>query len=476
MLHMPRLIISALSGGAGKTILSLGLARYWSRSGLSVKPYKKGPDYIDAVWLARAAGRTATNLDPFFMQDRVLSRLFVEQAEGSDVALIEGNRGLFDGKDTNGSCSTSHLARLLQAPVLLILDCSKMTRTVAPIVQGCALFERDLHLGGVILNRTAGSRHRNILRKCLEEYTDVPVLGALPKLDDTLIPERHMGLVSDREYAAEEAIEESSRILGDWVDVDGILDVSRKAPEIKAPEISLWPEAQSRDRRVRIGVVKDASLWFYYPENLQALERAGAEIAEVSLLDGAEEWPRLHGLYLGGGFPEMQAEGLAANTHTKQLVRSLAEKGLPVYAECGGLMYLCSSLATDGGKEYGMVELFPVQTGLSAKPQGHGYTRCTVRRSNPFFSVGEEFIGHEFHYSRCHPREGEEVPTCLEMGRGTGLGGGRDGLLYKNTLACYTHLHALSVPSWAENFVRAAALYKEAMESGAPECPQIDAG
>jgi cobyrinic acid a,c-diamide synthase len=473
---VPRLIISALSGGAGKTILSLGLARYWSQSGLSVKPFKKGPDYIDAVWLGRAAGQTATNLDPFFMQDRVLSRLFVEQAEGSDVALIEGNRGLFDGKDTNGSCSTSHLARLLQAPVLLILDCSKMTRTVAPIVQGCAMFEKDLHLGGVILNRTAGARHRSILRKCLEAYTDVPVLGALPKLDDTLIPERHMGLVSDREYAAEDAIAESARILGDWVDVEGILGVGRQAPAIEAPEISLWPRAQSRDRHVRIGVVRDASLWFYYPENLQALERAGAELAEVSLLEPGEEWPKIHGLYLGGGFPEMMAERLAANTRTKELVRSLAEAGLPVYAECGGLMYLCSSLTTDAETEHPMADLFPLRTGLSAKPHGHGYTRCIVRRSNPFFPVGQEFIGHEFHYSRCHTADGQEVPTCLEMNRGTGLGGGRDGLLYKNTLACYTHLHALSVPSWAENFVRAATLYKEAMLSGEPGCPQIKVG
>ena len=476
MSHLPRLIVSALSGGAGKTILSLGLARQWRRKGLSVKPFKKGPDYIDAVWLGRAAGQTATNLDPFFMQDRILARLFAEQADGCDVALVEGNRGLFDGKDTNGSCSTSHLARLLQCPVLLILDCSKMTRTIAPIVQGCSWFEKGLVLAGVILNRTAGARHRNILRKCVEEYTDVPVLGALPKLDDTLIPERHMGLVSDREYAAEEAIEESARILADWVDVEGILRMADLAPELDTPDIALWPEVQSVDPVVRIGVVKDASLWFYYPENLQALERAGAELAEVSLLDPGEEWPKIHGLYLGGGFPEMQAEGLAANTATKKLVRTLAQKGLPIYAECGGLMYLCSSLTTDADTVYNMVDLFPLRTGLSAKPQGHGYTRCTVRRSNPFFSVGEEFIGHEFHYSRCYPSEGEDVPSCLEMNRGTGLGGGRDGLLYKNTLACYNHIHALSVPSWAENFVRAARMYKQALDRGETVCPQIAAG
>jgi len=473
---VPRLIVSALSGGAGKTILTLGLARCWMHSGLTVKPFKKGPDYIDAVWLGRAAGQTATNLDPFFMRDSVLKRLFLEQADGCDVALVEGNRGLFDGKDTNGSCSTSHLARLLQCPVLLILDCSKMTRTVAPIVQGCRQFEKGLALGGVILNRTAGNRHRRILRSCLEEYTDVPVLGALPKLEDTLIPERHMGLVSDQEYAAEEAIEESARILSDWVDVPEVLRVGRSAPEVEIPEAALWPERQSVSRAVRIGVVKDASLWFYYPENLQALERAGAELAEVSLLDPGETWPAIHGLYLGGGFPEMQAERLAANTRIKELVRSLAEKGLPVYAECGGLMYLCSSLTTDAATVYEMADLFPLQTGLSSKPQGHGYTRCTVRRPNPFFPQGEEFIGHEFHYSRCYTREKEELSSCLEMNRGTGLGGGRDGLLYKNTLACYTHIHALSVPAWAENFVRAASLFKEAMDRGEPECPRIKAG
>ena len=473
MSHLPRLIVSALSGGAGKTILSLGLARHWLRNGLSVKPFKKGPDYIDAVWLGRAAGQTATNLDPFFMRDQALARLFAEQARDHDFSLLEGNRGLFDGKDISGSCSTSNLARLLQCPVLLILDCSKMTRTVAPIVQGCSLFEKDLILGGVILNRTAGSRHRKILRNCLEEYTDVPVLGALPKLDDTLIPERYMGLVSDREFGAEEAIEESARILGDWVDLEGILRLGRSAPDFRAPETNLWPRVQQTSRDVSIGVVKDASLWFYYPENLEALERAGARLAEVSLLDPDAKWPEIHGLYLGGGFPEIQAERLAANTGIKEHIRALAEKGLPIYAECGGLMYLCSRLTTQEDAAYEMVDLFPLNTGLSAKPQGHGYTLCTVQRSNPFFAVGEEFTGHEFHYSRCYSLQGDALPFCLQMSRGTGLGGGTDGLLYKNTLACYNHIHALGVPTWAENFVRAAGMYKDALSRGEPSCPQI---
>ncbi len=472
MTSIPRVIVSALSGGAGKTILSLGLARYWQKAGYKVKPFKKGPDYIDAVWLKRAAGHTTTNLDPFFMEDQVLTRLFIDQSRNFDLALIEGNRGLFDGKDTNGSCSTSHLAKILKTPIVLIIDCTKMTRTIVPIVLGCAHFEAGIELGGIILNRTAGERHRSILRKCVQEYTDVPVLGALPKIQSTLIPERHMGLISDQEFQAEQAIDESARILAQWVDTEKILQISQTAPEIKIPDIKIWPYTKKYTERVSIAVVRDTSLWFYYPENLQALERAGANILEVSLLSKNSVWPEIHGLYLGGGFPETQARLLSSNTGIKNFVLTLADNGLPIYAECGGLMYLCSNLKTSEKEQYPMAGVFPLYTELSKKPQGHGYTKCRVKHPNPFFPVGLEFTGHEFHYSSCSLPEDLEKESCLEMIRGTGLGKSRDGLIYKNTMACYNHLHALSVPSWAENFVKAASLYKDAQDKDLA-CPNI---
>jgi len=449
--------------------LTLGLARHWRKSGVRVKPFKKGPDYIDAVWSGRAAGQTATNLDPFLMTDEQIKGLFAEQVKGFDLGLIEGNRGLFDGKDLDGSCSSAHIARLLDSPVLLIIDCTKMTRTVAPLVQGVIQFEPQLNIGGVVLNCTAGERHRTILRQCIEAYTDVPVMGALPRMRSNPIPERHMGLISDQEYDADQALDEISESVGQWLDTEAILDLARQAPLLEAPCPVQWPSGPDSAMKVRIGVVKDTSLWFYYPENLEALERAGADIVEVSLLE-RRPWPEIHGLYLGGGFPETQAAALSRNSPTLTHIAALAEQGLPIYAECGGLMVLCAELSFQESS-FPMAGVFPVRTEVSTKPQGHGYTLVRVQGQNPYHPVNIEFSGHEFHYSRCSCQE--SARPCMRMLRGTGLGSGGDGMLYKNTFACYTHLHALSVPTWAPNFVLAAQSFKSCMDSGHQQCPQI---
>ena len=473
MHHIPRLTVAGLRGGSGKTILSLGLAKYWQQAGWRIKPFKKGPDYIDAVWLGRAAGHTATNLDPFLMSEAQINSLFAHRAQDCDLALIEGNRGLFDGKDLDGSCSTAHLARLLDSPVILIVDCTKMTRTAAAMIGGCLAFEPDIRISGVVLNNTAGARHRSILRQCIETYCDLPVLGTLPRLKDNPIPERHMGLVSDREHNSEQALQIIAATIGDWLDVDKIRDIALQAPDMVGQKPLLWPHPPALSGEVRIGVVKDASLWFYYPENLEALSRAGATIKEVSLLSN-EAWPEVHGLYLGGGFPETQAWELAANSQVRNRVLDLAQRGLPIYAECGGLMYLCATLHS-AEEAHSMVGVFSLQAELSRKPQGHGYTLVRVNRANPFYPVGSEFYGHEFHYSKCLPPPGGTCAqdACLQMLRGTGLGQDQDGLLYRNTFACYTHVHAFSVPEWATNFVQAAITYRSCREQGQSGCPDI---
>ncbi|MCF8107411.1 MAG: cobyrinate a,c-diamide synthase [Desulfohalobiaceae bacterium] len=470
-MNLPRFLLAGLKGGSGKTILSIGLARHYRNAGFQVKPFKKGPDYIDAVWIGRAAEQTTTNLDPFFMPEDLLKSLFAEKGRGFDLALIEGNRGLFDGKDVSGSCSSSYLARTLQTPVILVIDCTKMSRTVAALVQGCRFFEPDLDLAGVIFNQTAGERHRRILRDCVENYTDVKVLGALPKMKQDLIPERHMGLISDQEYAAEEAIQDCERIVADNVDCLQTLEMGRKALSLEDPQARVWPAQWPLTEPVSLGVVKDACLWFYYPENLEALERAGARLVDISLLS-SEDWPELGGIYFGGGFPETQAEVLSANLRIRERVWELATAGMPIYAECGGLMYLCAELGIEGTL-YPMVGVFPLHVELNRKPQGHGYTLTRVVRPNPFHCLGAEFTGHEFHYSCCSPPDEHDQGHCLQMVRGTGMGQGWDGLLFQNTFACYTHLHALSVPDWALNFVRAAQTYQQAREDGYPECPPI---
>lgn len=464
-MNRPRLILSGLSGGAGKTILSLGLCRAWVREGRSVQPFKKGPDYIDAAWLGLAARAAASNLDPFFLSEDTIKALFAHKSENADVSVIEGNRGLFDGMDLEGAFSTSTLARILDAPVILILDATKMTRTAAAIVAGCKDFEPDCRIAGVILNRTAGDRHRAILTQCIEHYTGIPVLGALPKILDNPIPERHMGLVSNREFEAQEAaLETIADIVAERVDLETLWEIACSAAPF-APEERLkplWPRlGVFRKPLARIGYIRDASLWFYYEENLEALRLAGAELIELSLLK-PDPWPDIHGLYLGGGFPETLSRELAANATVRQRVRTCSELGMPIYAECGGFMYLGESILWEG-ERHPMAGVFPVRTELMPRPQGLGYVEAQVVHENPFFEQGAHLRGHEFHYSRCVASDGAVLTLGLKLAKGEGILAHYDGLIHKNTFASYMHTHALSLPDWAPNFVAAAKRYREAV-------------
>lgn len=460
MTRTPRIVLAGLSGGSGKTFVSAGLCRALVRRGLAVRPFKKGPDYIDASWLSLAADTPSCNLDPFLLPAPVIAGLFRERAAHADVAVIEGNRGLFDGKDVHGTCSTAELARQLDAPVILVLDATKMTRTAAAVVAGCRNFEPGLNLAGVILNRTAGERHRRILTQCIEELAGVPVLGRLPKAAENPIPERHMGLVSDQEHAGREAaLDAIADSIERGVDVDRVLDIARAARELPPAPPVPWPAPEPVGAPPRIGYVHDAALWFYYPENLEALRRAGAETVPVSLLS-PDPWPELHGLYLGGGFPETQAAALAANADVRARVRTLSAAGLPIYAECGGFMYLCEALELPSGR-FPMAGALPLATRLCARPQGLGYVEALVEAANPFHPLGARITGHEFHYSACAEPTSPLPPTALRMLRGHGMLDGRDGLVSGRTFAAYTHIHALGCPHWAPNFVRAAATYRD---------------
>ncbi len=459
---LPRLLLAGLSGGTGKTIVSLGVTRAWARSGKTVRPFKKGPDYIDATWLGLAARNFCTNLDPYFLSGGRLRSLMHERMQGCDVGVIEGNRGLFDGKDEQGSCSSAELARQLDTPVVLAIDCTKMTRTVAAIVQGCANFEPGLKLAGVICNRTAGERHRSILRRSIEEHTDVPVLGMLPKLTDNPIPERHMGLMSDQEYdpssygGHDQALDAIADIAEDWLDMGGLWEIACNATDFPEPA-PLWADPPA-EKTVRIGYVHDEALWFYYQENLEALERAGAELVRLSLLND-KPWPEIDGLYLGGGFPETMALRLATQSRTRIHVKDFSEAGMPIYAECGGFMYLCDTLEYDGSI-YPMAGVFPVSTSFCARPQGLGYTEAEAVEETPFYARGARVLGHEFHYSRCVTAKAADLKLALSMKRGGGMLDGRDGLFNNNTFAGYNHIHALAMPDWAPRFVAAARKYQ----------------
>ena len=467
VLTSPRILVAGLGGGSGKTIVSLGLARAFTEQGLNVQTFKKGPDYIDAKWLSLASRSITTNLDPFLLSSEVLKNLFWARTRGSDLALLEGNRGLYDGKDVLGTCSSAELAKMLQCPVIIVADCTKVTRTMAAIILGLTTFDPHVDIRGVILNRTAGCRHQNILRQSIEKYTDVQVLGILPKLSENPIPERHMGLISDAEIT-HDPFSDIAGFLRTHADLDACLRIARSAPAVSSALSPLYPP-MVLGGSVRIGVARDAALWFYYQENFDALRHAGAELVEFSLL-ADEKMPDVDAVYMGGGFPETLAQGLAQNTSMRQSVRDRVCDGMPVYAECGGLMYLSKELHYEGAS-YPMAGIFPLTTKVFKKPQGHGYMSSLVESPNPFYAVQARLTGHEFHYSRCVDVEGI-TSFVFRVELGQGMTKGFDGVLHRNCLAGYTHMHALGNPLWAQNFVAAARIYRATRLSGQP-CPDI---
>ncbi|MFH1490216.1 MAG: cobyrinate a,c-diamide synthase [Pseudomonadota bacterium] len=458
----PRLMISALKGGAGKTILSLGLAAVWREKGYRVAPFKKGPDFIDAGWLTFAAGSPCHNLDPFMMDERQIMRSFLINSAGADISLIEGNRGLFDGLDLEGCCSTAELGRLLKSPVVIVVDVTMTTRTTAALVMGCQKFDPELNTAGVILNRVAGARQESLVRRAVERYCDLPVLGAVPKLEGDFFPERHMGLVPQQERdEAERAVAWARRTVEENLDMEGLWRLARGAGplDVASPEEEKVFTPTPGGGSLRIGYICDRSFWFYYPENLEHLRKQGAELIEVNAIDDREP-PDLDALYIGGGFPETQATHLADNRRFRLALREKIEKGLPVYAECGGLMYLGQALLLKD-RSYPMVGILPIKFALEKKPQGHGYTILEVSGENPYFYKGEVLKGHEFHYSRPLFEAGaDSIRTVFKVRRGHGLDGKRDGLCMKNLLATYTHLHSVGTPLWGTRFYKTALFLK----------------
>ncbi|MCP4105589.1 MAG: cobyrinate a,c-diamide synthase [Desulfobacteraceae bacterium] len=461
---MKRIIISALRGGAGKTLVSLGIVAGLRKLGLKVAPFKKGPDYIDAGWLALAADRPCYNLDTFLIDKENIRNSFLLHTKESDIAVTEGNRGLYDGIDNQGTTSTAELAKLLDSPVILSIDCTKSTRTMAAAVLGCMHFDPEVKIKGVILNRVAGARHENILRKSIEHHCGIPVFGAVPKLREQIFPERHMGLVPTPEHTwANDSINAVSKVAEKYIDLRSLTEVGNWKLETGNPETDNQHQVSSFKFQVSIGIIRDSAFQFYYPENIEALISRGADIVYTSPLKD-KSLPRVDALYIGGGFPETHAKELAENTNFKNELKKLAENGLPIYAECGGLMYLGEELILDG-KSYPMTGVLPVVFGLSKRPQGHGYTVVSVERENPYFKTGSEIRGHEFHYSSVLNWRGDEKDMVFSMKRGVGFKDKKDGVCYKNVLATYTHIHALGLPSWADAMIRNAVSYQQNSKS-----------
>ena len=466
---MHRFLVSAAHKSSGKTSVSVGLAAELTKRGLAVQTFKKGPDYIDPMWHSAATGRASRNLDFNLSTPNELKLEFARHGAGADVCLVEGNKGLYDGLDLHGSNSNAALAKLLGVPVVLVLDARGMTRGIAPLILGYQAFDRSLRIAGVILSRLGGSRHEAKLRAVIDYYTDVPVLGALQEDPRLAIVERHLGLMpANEDGAAQERIALLAATVAAQVDLERLLAATVSRSALGGAPLP----AQSMRARVRIGIARDRAFGFYYADDLEALERAGAELVFFDTLRDAR-LPRVDGLIIGGGFPEVFMRELEANAALRGEILAAIQAGLPAYAECGGLMYLARSLSWRGDTRR-MVGAIAGDVVMHDRPVGRGYVKLAPTEAHPWLKRGEEWreiAAHEFHYSSI---EGLAADTryAYRMVRGHGADGKSDGILVNNLLANYAHLRNAGSCDWAERFVEFVRRHASA-QAAAPLSPVI---
>lgn len=451
---MAHIYISAAHKSSGKTTVSIGLCRELGGRGLSVQPFKKGPDYIDPLWLGQASGRDCLNLDFHTMDREEITGGFARGLTGVEVGLIEGNVGLFDAVDLQGSNSNAALAKLLRAPVVLVLDVQGMGRGIAPLLLGYSAFDPELNIAGIIANKVGGSRHETNLRRVLEHYTDLPLLGALQRTAGIQIDERHLGLIPSNE--TEEADSQIERIraqIAEQVDISRVLEIARSAPLPPSVPTGDRPPPAAREQ-VRIAIARDAAFGFYYPDDLTSLVRAGAELVSFSPVRDSE-LPDADALFIGGGFPEFRLRELSENQSMRAAIRDFVESGGIVYAECGGLMYLCRELRW-GDRRGAMCGVLNADVAMYERPQGRGYVRLRETPAFPWPNTLEtppELRAHEFHHSAILNPD----PTWTfgyQVLRGKGIDGKHDAIVYKNLVAAYGHLRAVGGNDWTGRFVQ----------------------
>jgi cobyrinic acid a,c-diamide synthase len=465
---MSRLLISAAHKSSGKTTVTVGLCAALAAQGLAVQPFKKGPDYIDPMWLGQASGRPCLNLDPYLMTPEQISVCFSQYATGADISIVEGNKGLYDGLALDGSNSNAALAHLLDLPVVLVLDARGMTRGIAPLILGYQAFDKRVRIAGVILNQLGGARHESKLRAVIEHYTDVQVLGAIGHDPRLTVVERHLGLMPNHELDdAGQRVRAIGDLVAAQVDLAKVRQIATSAQAL--PNQLKFARAESLTApRLRIGIARDKAFGFYYPDDLLALEQAGAELISFNTLVDSK-LPEVDGLFIGGGFPEEFMPQLEANVALRHSIQTAIEADLPVYAECGGLMYLARTLRWHGGA-HEMVGALPVDVVMHQRPVGRGYVELALTEDAPWPTTpaaAPTLRGHEFHYSSLE-NIASNVKFAYQVLRGYGADGQRDGLVYRNVLASYSHLRTGAGSNWASQFIefvrakRACATNREA--------------
>ncbi|MHB1546094.1 MAG: cobyrinate a,c-diamide synthase [bacterium] len=454
--------ISAAKRNSGKTTISIALSRLLRNKGLSVQPFKKGPDFIDPMWLNIASGKRTYNLDFYFMSENKIRNHFIKHSLGSQISIVEGNHGLHDSFDIYGKSSNAEMSKLLGLPVILLIDVGELNRGVVPLILGFQEFDKEVDIKGIILNKVHSKRHEKNLLRAIKYYTDLKVVGNIPNNTEFSVKQRHLGLLSTlSSEEVEKLVTEMSSKISEYIDLESIIKISKTAnksyPDIKDIKIkNNGVRRKFNDRNLlKIGLAYDNAFNFYYNENLETLEDLGCEIIKFSPLNDAH-LPDVDALYIGGGFPEIFSKDLQANISIRKEIKQKIEQGLPVYAECGGLMYLCKSIFYENNSNE-MVGIIDADVKLTKKPKGHGYTKLAPYiyenyKEGLWFNKIKLIKGHEFHHSFLEMSP-DRYKFVFKMSKGYGVDGISDGITYKNVLAGYTHIYSPSSPGWFRNWV-----------------------
>jgi len=449
-------VIAGTHSGVGKTTLALGLMAAARKRGLVVQPYKVGPDFIDPGHHSRVTGRISRNLDGWMLDRHTNEHVFRKHLAGADLALIEGVMGVFDGYDgRREDGSTAQMAKWLGLPVLLIVDARSMARSAGALVLGFSTFDPDLDLLGVLFNRIGGLAHLEYLNQAISAVPDVTCFGGIPRDEWLHIPERHLGLVTGDEHRLDaNYIDHLVRLVERHVDVDRLFE---SLPGV--PVVEMEPQATS-EPQVRIGIARDKAFCFYYEDNLDLLRQFGAELVFFSPLEAQALPKNCHGLYLGGGYPELFAETLSANQSLRAEILERAGNGMPIYAECGGFMYLCRDLVDLDNRTHPMTDVFPMRVRMIERLRALGYREVTLRSDSILGLAGTHARGHEFHYSEIDTKYGG-LECKYDVVARDQAPAEPEGYSRWNVLAGYVHLHFLSNPEAPRQFVRCCTEYKE---------------
>jgi len=461
-MSVPRIIIAATNSGCGKTTVTAGILAALVKRGLKVQPFKVGPDYIDPMFHTFITGNASRNLDSWMLNEDTVSYLFSKNAEGMDIAVIEGVMGLYDGFGGRSDIgSTAHISRIIKAPVILVVNGDGMSLSIASLVQGFANFNKSVRIKGIIINNVGNEGHYRLLKEIIEEHTGISVLGYLPWMEGCSLESRHLGLVpSDEIEGLKEKIDLLSAQVEKTIDLELLLKLAEQAEDgMKAPTLLGLSAPEARDG-VRIAVARDKAFNFYYKDNLELMEMMGAELVYFSPLEDDRLPGDIHGLYIGGGYPELFAKELQDNTSMREDIKGSIIEGLPAYAECGGLMYMSESISGKDVGTYEMVGIIPGKSEMTASLQRFGYVDIEIICDNVLSRCGQKIRGHEFHYSTI--KVDGAVPVCYRVvkRRKGGETAWNCGFKMFNLLAGYPHLHFWGNVEFARRFIDRCVEYK----------------